>query len=260
MKKTLFFCFIMLIFISACTSSLPKPTNQQLKEIGQLVTQKKYLEVDELLNNYGKTPKTQLIRGDILAYQKDWEQVPQYFQEALQLLEKENNIYSYEEFEERKAIYDLLADAQLLAGEMLKPIEPPPRDPSRSLPFDKEILLPVEFDENGWKVSDITSEGKKNVRELAYYLEEHSVKKVILVAHTDKRGDAVYNQRLSERRAISIKKYLLNIIGNSHRQQLEIEAIGRGEDEPLRPLPRWKNLTQEEIYQRDRRVECQFID
>lgn len=48
--------------------------------------------------------------------------------------------------------------------------------------------------------------------------------------HTDGRGEAFYNRQLSARRADSVAEYLLLA---SDRIDLQLDVVGRGEDEPL---------------------------
>jgi outer membrane protein OmpA-like peptidoglycan-associated protein len=55
--------------------------------------------------------------------------------------------------------------------------------------------------------------------------------KVLIEGHTDSHGSALYNQQLSERRAKSVKKYLMTHGVDSSR----LIAMGRGKSMPLDP-------------------------
>ena len=72
-------------------------------------------------------------------------------------------------------------------------------------------------------------------------------KTLTIVGHCDNSGTATYNQTLSEKRAESIKQYLLE-----QNPDLSIEAHGKGAQEPLN-----QNKTQKDK-QQNRRVECFF--
>lgn len=88
--------------------------------------------------------------------------------------------------------------------------------------FDSGLLF--DFDS-----SELRSQARANLADLAASLEEYPETEVLVVGHTDSRGSDSYNQALSERRAESAKLYLV-------RQGIEpsrIEAMGRGEAEPV---------------------------
>lgn len=72
-----------------------------------------------------------------------------------------------------------------------------------------------------------------------------------VVGGTDTRGTAEYNQRLSERRANSVKNYLIQNGVNSTK----LNSIGRGksdlkypECEPATKCPEWKNRANRRVY------------
>jgi len=54
------------------------------------------------------------------------------------------------------------------------------------------------------------------------------VEKIMVIGHTDSVGSMSYNQMLSERRAGSVRDYMA-----SKMAELNIEAEGRGEEEPI---------------------------
>jgi outer membrane protein OmpA-like peptidoglycan-associated protein len=74
--------------------------------------------------------------------------------------------------------------------------------------------------------SHVISSGAANELEaLAVAMRKNPKMKVRLSAHTDSRGTKIYNQRLSEKRALSAKDYLINNGISGQR----IEAVGFGE-------------------------------
>jgi outer membrane protein OmpA-like peptidoglycan-associated protein len=69
---------------------------------------------------------------------------------------------------------------------------------------------------------------------------------VYLFGHADERGDARYNQRLSERRAESVS----NSLGRLGLNKNKLRSVGKGESEPAFPDARTPAQ-----HQRNRRVE-----
>lgn len=80
---------------------------------------------------------------------------------------------------------------------------------------DKAIIRPESFD----LMNEITSVIKDNPR----------IKKISIEGHTDDTGKAGYNKKLSQRRADSVMKYLVE-----HGVEAErLVAVGHGEDKPI---------------------------
>lgn len=90
------------------------------------------------------------------------------------------------------------------------------------LTFDSGLL----FDFNS---SELTSETKQNLRELATSLSEYPGTDILIEGHTDSKGTEEYNQKLSEERASSVSSYLGALGVESGRLIIK----GYGEDQPL---------------------------
>jgi outer membrane protein OmpA-like peptidoglycan-associated protein len=88
--------------------------------------------------------------------------------------------------------------------------------------FDKGM----QFDVNKYAVP---TSGTANLNELAAVLKEYEDTDILIEGHTDNSGDHAYNQTLSENRAQSVKKYLINNGIAANR----ISSLGYGEDQPL---------------------------
>ena len=88
--------------------------------------------------------------------------------------------------------------------------------------FDSGILF--DFDS-----STLRQEGHDNLRKLARIIDRVEDTILMIVGHTDSRGDEEYNQRLSERRAQSASTFMVAQGLASSR----IEIVGRGELEPI---------------------------
>ncbi|HZV98610.1 MAG TPA: OmpA family protein [Methylophilaceae bacterium] len=82
--------------------------------------------------------------------------------------------------------------------------------------FDKDTLKP---------------EGKARLdADIVEKMKAHpEVEIVLITGHTDRIGDANYNQKLSERRARSVKKYLMSQGIEANR----LHTVGKGEKEPV---------------------------
>ena len=242
----------MMLLSNGCMTTnppLPNPPITTMQDVENLVEQGQIIEAESILDQYSKTWKTQTIRGDIAAHRKQWQVAARFFQDSLNLIETTPQQPNYEEIEK---IYRSFEDAQLLAGETVSSLIPPPHNPAKSFWVPPKMRIPVEFKPNGWKVEDITKRGKNAIEGIAKHLNKQNVKTATLIGHTDEIGKATYNQWLSEQRAKSVETYLQN-----SGVQTSIESYGKGEDEPL-PLPRWKELTEDEIHQRNRRVELEM--
>lgn len=91
--------------------------------------------------------------------------------------------------------------------------------------FDTESIIELEeifFDHNS---ADLSPESIRQLNELVKALKEFPELRIMLMSHTDSRGTASYNLRLSKQRAESVKSYLVSkgIQGN------RLEAVGYGD-------------------------------
>jgi OOP family OmpA-OmpF porin len=100
--------------------------------------------------------------------------------------------------------------------------------------FDKSVLKP---------------EGKAKLDDLAGKVKAINLEVVIAIGHTDSIGSDAYNQKLSVRRAESVKAYLVSKGVEPNR----IYTEGKGEKQPVA-----SNKTKEGR-QKNRRVEIEVI-
>lgn len=104
--------------------------------------------------------------------------------------------------------------------------------------FDSGLLF--DFDS-----AALRDNAEENLSEFAESMEDFEDTNILIVGHTDSRGDEDYNQNLSERRSTSAADYLIQRGINDSR----IMTTGKGESEPVA-----SNET-EEGRQQNRRVE-----
>ena len=71
--------------------------------------------------------------------------------------------------------------------------------------------------------------------------------------HTDAKGDAAYNQKLSERRAETVRKWLMD-----HGVTMKLAAKGWGKTKPVAPNTRPDGKDDPEGRKKNRRVEIAF--
>ncbi|MCA9726311.1 MAG: OmpA family protein [Candidatus Eisenbacteria bacterium] len=77
--------------------------------------------------------------------------------------------------------------------------------------------------------SDLTAEAKLNLKKMAQVLNKYGDTTILIEGHTDSDGSEEYNQKLSERRAQSVKEYLAI-------QQVaapRMSTVGFGETQPV---------------------------
>lgn len=110
----------------------------------------------------------------------------------------------------------------------------------------EKITLHFHFEYNS---VDLDDETENFLKELSVSLLENENLKIKITGHTDDRGNAKYNQRLSLIRADEVKKYLAKLGIDKTR----IETEGKGMTEPLNG-----NSTEEERA-KNRRVEIKVL-
>jgi len=81
-------------------------------------------------------------------------------------------------------------------------------EPSEVIITDTEVILkPVYFDFNK---SNITEQGARELDKLVAVMKQHSAMVILVKSHTDTKGSAAYNLKLSEERAQSTVQYLIS--------------------------------------------------
>ncbi len=89
-------------------------------------------------------------------------------------------------------------------------------------------MLPVYFDFDKYNIRpDMTSRMEENAR----FLMDHPNVKIEIQGNCDERGTNEYNLALGEKRALSAKRYLVNLGVDPSR----IEVVSFGEEKPLDP-------------------------
>jgi OOP family OmpA-OmpF porin len=140
-------------------------------------------------------------------------------------------------------------------------VAPPPAAPPPARPAMQKLTLAADalFD---FDKSTLRPEGRSRIDLLADEIKGINLEVIIVVGHADRIGSAQYNQKLSERRAESVKAQLVSkgIAANL------VHTEGRGEQQPVtgeRCLKMGKengrNRKLVECLQADRRVVIEVI-
>jgi outer membrane protein OmpA-like peptidoglycan-associated protein/tetratricopeptide (TPR) repeat protein len=110
---------------------------------------------------------------------------------------------------------------------------------------DKVVLNPILFD---FDKSNITAQGAFELDKLVAIMNKYPSMVILAESHTDSRGSAIYNEKLSDRRAKSTVQYVISKGIDASR----ISGIGKGESDPKIDCG---NKCTEEEYQTNRRSE-----
>lgn len=96
-----------------------------------------------------------------------------------------------------------------------------------SIKFKKWKFEAIEFDESSSEVADKMI---PDLEKLVFFLADHPNLGLRIGGHTDSKGDATTNLRLSQSRSNSIRNYLIN---KGKFKPERIEAIGYGSSKPI---------------------------
>jgi OOP family OmpA-OmpF porin len=132
-------------------------------------------------------------------------------------------------------------------------VETPPAAPPAAQRFTLSADALFDFDKTALK-----PEGRKKLDDLADALRGKQHDTIVATGHTDRIGSVRYNQRLSERRAETVKKYLQE----KGLDVGKITAIGKGKSEPVtKPTdckgPKMSRAAIRACLQPDRRVDIE---
>ncbi|QAU35504.1 OmpA family protein [Janthinobacterium sp. 17J80-10] len=119
-----------------------------------------------------------------------------------------------------RPITSVAAPAPVLAAAL--PVEAKPQAQSQKISFSGDALF--AFDS-----AELKPEGKTMLDGLVRQIDGATYDSIVATGHTDRFGSNEYNQRLSERRAQSVKEYLIS----KNVQASRIDAEGTGESQPM---------------------------
>ena len=112
-----------------------------------------------------------------------------------------------------------------------KPVEPPkPVEAPKPAPQPVKVAITIQaealFD---FDKSILKPDGKKSIDDAIVKMKKVDVEMVIATGHTDSVGTDAYNQKLSERRATTVKEYMIS----QGISAAKITILGKGETQPV---------------------------
>ncbi|ABE49846.1 MULTISPECIES: OmpA family protein [Methylobacillus] len=109
-------------------------------------------------------------------------------------------------------------------------VEPAPAPVGPAEPAFEKVTLSSEV-LFGFDKDNLKEEGKAKLNaDVVEKMKAHpEVELVLITGHTDRIGDETYNQKLSERRANTVKQYLIS----QGIEESRLHAVGKGESEPV---------------------------
>jgi outer membrane protein OmpA-like peptidoglycan-associated protein len=110
------------------------------------------------------------------------------------------------------------------------------------------LLGDILFD---YDKADIRSAAEPTLAEVVKLIQQHPNANVLIEGHTDSKGSASYNQKLSERRAASVKTW---IVSRGIAEQ-NVWTRGWGAAKPVAPNSKPNSADDPEGRQKNRRVE-----
>ena len=102
----------------------------------------------------------------------------------------------------------------------------------------------------GFDRFDLTNEARKTIERQALWLQQHGSIAVTIAGHADERGTREYNLALGERRAISVRNYLIALGVEPDR----VRTVSYGKERPVDPA------STEEAWAKNRRGVTQIED
>ena len=107
------------------------------------------------------------------------------------------------------------------------------------------VPIPIGFETASAKFSDL---GQRAANDLLLALRQQAPAQITLVGHTDERGEATYNMRLSDERVKALAAFL-----KQNGITARITTIAKGKTDPLQVTD--PSFTREDIWALNRRVE-----
>jgi outer membrane protein OmpA-like peptidoglycan-associated protein len=112
-----------------------------------------------------------------------------------------------------------------------------------------EVAGDILFD---FDSADLRAEAKQALHDVAEIIRKHPGASVRVESHTDAKGSGSYNQKLSERRAESVRQWLM---ANEGLSDTDFKIAGLGESQPAAVNVTPDGLDDPEGRQKNRRVE-----
>ena len=192
------------------------------------------------------------VKGDLAAKQQKWRAAAEEYLLAYELLSDPHAAPAITNLAEiRERIRRRAEEAQLVHGEIVAVATTRGAKPKMLAGEERgpavEQDIPIQFDTDSAKLNPA---GIQSADLLVADIQSRSgLNRILVVGHTDERGEVDYNQKLSERRAQAVAQYLKN-----HGITIPMKTEGHGESDP-KEISDAKRYTQEEQWAIQRRVQ-----
>ena len=148
-------------------------------------------------------------------------------------------------------------DKDLLPKEVCEPKAAAPAAAPKAAAFGEKVTIAADalFDFNK---ATLRPEGKAKLDDVVGKAKQLNLEVIIAVGHADRIGSAAYNQKLSEKRAASVKDYLVSKGIPANRVYTE----GKGSKQPVTKPGQCKGPKSKKVIeclQPDRRVDIELI-
>jgi OOP family OmpA-OmpF porin len=199
------------------------------------------------------------VLGDIKFKDRKFTEASAAYERAIEIIKNRTLTPTDPDKKDIKAVFDRAVEARMLAANDEGSSRPTfvasakdHRDGSvggsmspevRGVTFDA-VPLPVRFET---ATANFSAVGKDAVNELLKAVLQQNPPKLTLVGHTDQRGDADFNMKLSDQRAKAVAAFL-----KQNGVTAQIATVAKGKTEPLQMDT--AGLSQEDIWALNRRV------
>lgn len=199
--------------------------------------------------------------GDLRFRQRRFAEAASAYERALEIIKSRSKTPGEPDRATIKAIFDRASEARMLASSEEssggKPVFVAAAKDHRSGTVGgsmsesirgfaiSAVPIPVQFETAS---ANFTPVGEQAAKELLDTIRDQHPSEITIVGHTDERGDAGYNMRLSDQRARAVADYL-----KRNGVTAKIITIARGKSEPLQ-LANTQDLSREDIWALNRRV------
>ncbi len=199
--------------------------------------------------------------GDLRFGQRRFAEAAEAYERAIEVMKSRSKTPTEPDQAAIKAIFDRASEARMLASSEEssggKPVFVAAAKDHRSGSIGgsmsesirgfavSSVPIPVQFETASAKFTPV---GEQAARELLDVIRDQQPSEITIVGHTDERGEANYNMRLSGQRAKAVADYL-----RKNGVTATIATIARGKSEPLQ-LSDTGGLSREDIWALNRRV------
>ena len=201
---------------------------------------------------YAGTWLTLSLLGDVAHDAREYDRAAALYQEALVAINNETATPEPPPDSVIDRIHRLAGQDRLLAGRYVEtPTNRAGEPDGLAAPGyrgfkPRKALLPITFE---YGLAEFDALGRRYAEDLVKAVMQQNPARIVLSAHTDKRGGDAYNLELSRQRGEALRDFLQ---GQGVKQPIEV--IAKGKREPL-DLFDPEHYGQEEVWRLNRRVE-----